>query len=273
MNELDITFQGVGTLYAVVRRISDGKAWNGLTFVTFADVDVATYDVPLISKGGDYYAVDFPDDITRGDYRVIYYQQAGATPAITDTILDSEELRWNGVTASTRPGFGYEGRYTTEAEVGTFAAQYNIDVFSDGDDDGSPDDGALEQAIRAAESEIDAELGSPVESFTNDTAGESATDLLNQVGYKLATVNLAEKRGLTANQPNEFSKVREDALALLRRFAQSLYGVVLTDTDGGWEGEQPIAVLPNVNRDGQTINDAPPLGQYWDENAKCYRWQ
>jgi hypothetical protein len=95
-------YQGSGaTLYAVIRQLSDlTQVWNGTAFETYANANVATYDVALADKGGDAYAADMPADITAGDYRVWIYEQAGGTPAITDLILRSYSFHWNGTAAS-----------------------------------------------------------------------------------------------------------------------------------------------------------------------------
>lgn len=113
-SELDIVFQGTGTLYAVIRKESDGTVWNGSSFETWVDGSVATYDIALTSQGGDYYAADFPSSITAGQYRVFYYEQIGASPATTDPLLDNESLYWNGSTVSSSPSSDY---LTTLARV------------------------------------------------------------------------------------------------------------------------------------------------------------
>lgn len=101
-SELRTPYQGSGgTLYGVVRKLSDlTKVWNGTAFETYVNGSVANYDVPLTDQGGDVYAADFPAGITAGDYLVVIYEQAGGSPAITDLILRSYPLHWNGSAAS-----------------------------------------------------------------------------------------------------------------------------------------------------------------------------
>ncbi len=99
-NELEISYQGSGTLYAIIRRQSDAYAWNGTAFEAWSDANVATYDIPLTSKGGDLYQADFPSSITEGDYRIYYYEQSGASPATTDLILRSFARHWDGAALS-----------------------------------------------------------------------------------------------------------------------------------------------------------------------------
>jgi len=71
--------------------------WNGTAFVSWADADIGDYDIPLTSLGGDLYANNFPSAITTTiEYRVLYYEQAGASPATDDLLLASEEGYWDG---------------------------------------------------------------------------------------------------------------------------------------------------------------------------------
>lgn len=100
MKELRTNFNGSATLYAIVRLQSDGTVWNGAAFEAWTDANIATYPVLLSSLGGDYYAGDFPAAISAGTYRVIYYQKLGGSYALTDTILGTQDLYWNGAAAS-----------------------------------------------------------------------------------------------------------------------------------------------------------------------------
>lgn len=113
-NELRANYNGTATLYAVVRRRSDTYAWNGSTFETWANANIATYDVALTSAGGDLYAADFPSGIDAGYYIVDYYQQVAGTPAITDYRIDGELIYWTGASVS----YGSTGtNLTTLAKV------------------------------------------------------------------------------------------------------------------------------------------------------------
>lgn len=97
-NELSIIYTGSNPIYSIIRRTSDAKVWNGTTFVTWVDLNVATYDIPLVDKGGDFFASNFPTTISTGiEYALFYYEQLGATPATTDTLLSSKEGYWNGI--------------------------------------------------------------------------------------------------------------------------------------------------------------------------------
>lgn len=98
--ELSLEYPGSGTTYAIIRRMSDDYVWNGSAFAVWADGSIATYDIPLTSRGGDVFNADFPSAITAGNYRIMYYEQAGAAPATTDLLLTKDELYWNGTTTS-----------------------------------------------------------------------------------------------------------------------------------------------------------------------------
>lgn len=97
MAALSLSYPGTNDTYAIIRQTSNGYVWNGSTFVAFVDGDIDNYDVPLSSKGGDLYTADFPSSITTNiEYRVMYYEQDGASPATTDLLLNSEEGYWDG---------------------------------------------------------------------------------------------------------------------------------------------------------------------------------
>jgi len=97
-NELELVYQGSATLYAVIRRHDDSKVWNGAAgaFDAWADQSLDDYDIALSDQDGDLYQGDWPADITAGQYRVMYYQQAGASPATSDLLLATTDAYWNG---------------------------------------------------------------------------------------------------------------------------------------------------------------------------------
>lgn len=99
-NEFEITAQGASlNLYVIIRRQSDAKVWNvaNAAFETWADGTIADYDTAMTDKGGDLYQADFPTAITAGaKVRIYYYKRAGASPAITDLLLETEEVTWTG---------------------------------------------------------------------------------------------------------------------------------------------------------------------------------
>ena len=99
-NELEITGQGAAlNFYAIIRRQDDAKVWNvtNAAFETWSDGTIADYDTPLTDKGGDLYQGDFPVAIAAGTKVLIkYYSRDGGTPAITDLLLDTEDVTWTG---------------------------------------------------------------------------------------------------------------------------------------------------------------------------------
>ena len=105
-NELELTYQGNDTLYAIIRRHSDSKAWSvaAAALVTWADEDIGDYDVALADKGGDVHQADWPGDIAAGRYRVLYYRQAGGAPATTDLLLATSDVFWDSSTVSVPQG-------------------------------------------------------------------------------------------------------------------------------------------------------------------------
>ncbi len=95
--ELSLGYPGSTPVYVIIRQTSDGAVWNGTAFVPWVDADIDDYDVPLVNQGGDLYTADAPAALAhRTEYRFLYYERAGASPAITDLILGSEEHVWWG---------------------------------------------------------------------------------------------------------------------------------------------------------------------------------
>jgi hypothetical protein len=117
--ELNCFFNGTATLYALIRDPSEsGYIWNGSDFVVFSAGDIATYDVPLTDRSGDYYSADFPSGIANGTVcDVAIYEQAGAAPATTDLILRSYSHVAGSATASVPTGEDL----TTTARYKTYA--------------------------------------------------------------------------------------------------------------------------------------------------------
>jgi hypothetical protein len=121
--ELNVSYNDGSVLYAIIRRASDGKVWNGSAFVTWADADIATYDVALTPLSGDFYAADFPSAIDTGTYFINYYVRAGATPAISDTLLNAlaDTIDWVLGGATTGAGTGLITVSEATSWVRTFA--------------------------------------------------------------------------------------------------------------------------------------------------------
>ena len=94
-NELNVTFPTAGaSLYAILRRVSDGQVWDAgsAAFEAWADGSIGDYDIPLTSQGGDLYAADLPAAIPLATrLRVLYYEMAGASPATADLVIQSRD--------------------------------------------------------------------------------------------------------------------------------------------------------------------------------------
>lgn len=119
-NELRVVYVGSETIYAVIYRASDGKVWNGSTWETWSNANIATYDVALVASGGYLHMASRPALITETTAVVVLYMRRnGATPAITDTVLKSESitLTVTAYTAATTTGSGSATSTMTGANV------------------------------------------------------------------------------------------------------------------------------------------------------------
>lgn len=91
-NELSVMRASGATIWAAVREIATSKVWSiaAGAFVTWANADVADYAIALAEQGGGLYDGDLPAGLSASTaYRVTYYVQAGAAPAVTDEIAGS----------------------------------------------------------------------------------------------------------------------------------------------------------------------------------------
>jgi hypothetical protein len=97
-NELQLSFQGSANLYAIIRRHSDAWVWNNtrLAFETWNSANLDDYDLPLLDNGGDLYQADWPNSMSPGRYRVLFYRLANSFPANEDLLLATEDVDWNG---------------------------------------------------------------------------------------------------------------------------------------------------------------------------------
>ena len=86
---MQLVYDSGFTIYAVIRR-SDGHVYNHTTsaFEDWNDDNLTgeKYDYSLDDEGGDLYTWIFPLTID-DDISIVYYRQAGAAPANTDTII------------------------------------------------------------------------------------------------------------------------------------------------------------------------------------------
>lgn len=104
-DELDILYSGSDTPYAIVRRESDGYAWDvtNSVFEAWADGSITDYDITMTSQGGGYYTADFPTDITAAGYYLIDYRVHTGTPSTSDQRYPGERIYWNGTSSSPAP--------------------------------------------------------------------------------------------------------------------------------------------------------------------------
>jgi len=105
--EIYSTYPEGATLYAVVRRQSDGyvSIVAGNTFEAWVDGNIANYVIPLTDRDGNYYDADFPTTITTaGKYIVYIFVQVGGSPADGDWVLSQAFLEWDGTDEITSGG-------------------------------------------------------------------------------------------------------------------------------------------------------------------------
>lgn len=89
---MQLVYDSGFTVYAVIRR-SDGHVYSHITsaFEDWDDDNLTggDYSYSLDDEGGDLYTWVFPL-IIDDDYSIVYYRQAGASPANTDVIIDDK---------------------------------------------------------------------------------------------------------------------------------------------------------------------------------------
>ncbi|MDQ1301432.1 MAG: hypothetical protein QG637_1353 [Chloroflexota bacterium] len=145
-NEIQAQTTAGRTLYAVIVN-SVGKVYNGTAFVTIAGADWANYDYALTEAAAGLYFATMPT-VTADLYSITIYERAGATPATTDTQVDTQTLDWNGA-GSVVVGSG--SYYGTLARL---RAEHLTQVPT-----GATNDSLLVQALTTATALIDSALG------------------------------------------------------------------------------------------------------------------
>lgn len=103
-DELHLSSPSGVTVYAIIRRRTDGYAWrtSTSTFIAWDNAQITNFDIPLTDNGGDHYSADFPTGITTAGYfDISYYYQDGASPATDDDRLWGETIYWDGTGAGT----------------------------------------------------------------------------------------------------------------------------------------------------------------------------
>lgn len=94
-NEIWCNYTTGATLYAIVRKQSDKKVYNGTTFEAWNNANIGTYDIPMTENGMGMYFVNFPV-VAAGIYYVVICVQAGVNPAVTDTVIYTNKIDWSG---------------------------------------------------------------------------------------------------------------------------------------------------------------------------------
>lgn len=87
-------------LYAVLINEA-GAIYNGSDFEVIADANWGNYDIPLVEAGSasQIYQATFPPDsagVSAGVYSVLIYEQAGASPAVGDSMRGAGTVYWDG---------------------------------------------------------------------------------------------------------------------------------------------------------------------------------
>lgn len=113
-NEIQAQAASGLTLYAVLTNTT-GQIARGTTLETIAAGSWTSYDIALTEATAGLYFGTMPS-VAAGVYTAIVYQQAGASPATTDTLLDTQSIDWAGTSVSTP---STTTRYATVAELKT----------------------------------------------------------------------------------------------------------------------------------------------------------
>lgn len=97
------------TVYAVVRRASDGKVWNTAGTPAFENISNANwtdYDIAGVEQSTTgYYYANMPAGISSAaSLQVDWFVQAGGSPASTDSLFGSQLIEWDGSAEITLSG-------------------------------------------------------------------------------------------------------------------------------------------------------------------------
>ena len=99
-NEIQFAYEDGDNLYALVRQPSDAFIWDVgdsqfEAVGTWNDARAGECDIALTGYNGELYMAGFPS-AAAGRYIINIYLRAGASPAITDALLGTGEIIWNG---------------------------------------------------------------------------------------------------------------------------------------------------------------------------------
>lgn len=110
------------TINRRIRRNSDGFLWTGAAFEAEAGANLASYTtvMPATRVGGQWYAAAFPDLGTSTSVTEEITQQAGASPAWDDRILQRRLRYWDDAAGEARtPVDGMAGLQMSQALPGS----------------------------------------------------------------------------------------------------------------------------------------------------------
>jgi hypothetical protein len=93
-NELYATTTIGLTVYAVLLN-SVGQIWNGAAFVTINGANWTSYDIALTEGAAGIYVGNMPA-AEAGAYSYVAYKQAGGASAVTDSVVGTGHIEWDG---------------------------------------------------------------------------------------------------------------------------------------------------------------------------------
>lgn len=87
-----------GTLYARLRKTSNGYWWNGSSLEAYSSGNYSNYDIAMTEEGNSgVYTADFPTALTTsGTYEYFVHRQSGGSPAEGDVIVNTGKIDWTG---------------------------------------------------------------------------------------------------------------------------------------------------------------------------------
>lgn len=185
-NELQISYAGDRNVYAVLQESATGKAWNGSAFEVWSDLNLATYDIPLSSIGGNLYAANFPS-VSSGLYRASYYSMDGLVPGEGDLLLASMSLLWNGSSVIPSPGIGATFGWATIAEADVyFSTRLGASTYWT----------ATTEKASALATAYDDLVNCHLFTFPEYASGESVDEIIKRAQYEQALFLLLDTQGI-----------------------------------------------------------------------------
>ena len=94
-NELQAFLPTGKTLYAVLLN-AIGQVWDGTQFEAIASGTWTDNDIALTEATAGIYLANMPA-VGAGSYSYLVYEQAGASPAVTDALVGMGSIDWNGI--------------------------------------------------------------------------------------------------------------------------------------------------------------------------------